>query len=162
MVPPLASFVEKADLGGRTGVAGRGYGMPSSHAQFTAFFAAYLSLFLLARHAPVAGRTPTPWPRGLRAAISLAACAGAALVAGSRVVLGYHTVAQTVAGCAAGVVAAGAWFAVTAWARGEGWVAWAVGLPVARALRVRDLLPEEDLADAGWVRWQAVARGKKE
>jgi dolichyldiphosphatase len=136
--------------------------MPSSHAQFTAFFAAYLSLFLLARHAPVRGRTPTPWPRAVRGALALAACAGAALVAASRVVLGYHTVAQTAAGCGAGVVAAGAWFGITAWARRAGWVRWAVGWPVARALRVRDLLPEEDLADAGWARWQALTRGKQE
>jgi hypothetical protein len=36
-----------------------------------------------------------------------------------------------------------------------------VGWPIARALRVRDLLPEEDLADAGWVRWQALEAKKK-
>jgi dolichyldiphosphatase len=134
--------------------------MPSSHAQFTAFFAASLSLFLLARHRPLP-RTPTPWPFALRLLLSLAGAAGAALVAASRVYLGYHTDAQTVAGCGAGVVAAAGWFVVTGWARREGWVRWAVGWPIARALRVRDLLPEEDLADAGWVRWQALEAKKK-
>ncbi|KAI4136237.1 MAG: hypothetical protein LQ340_008136, partial [Diploschistes diacapsis] len=39
---------------------GKGYGMPSSHAQFLVFFATYLSLFLLLRrHTP----QPQPQPR---------------------------------------------------------------------------------------------------
>jgi dolichyldiphosphatase len=52
------------------------------------------------------------------------------------------------------------WFVVTAWLRRSGWVAWAVESEVARMFRVRDLVVEEDLADAGWVRWQEVVRRK--
>ncbi|KAJ2902987.1 uncharacterized protein MKZ38_010571 [Zalerion maritima] len=45
---------------------GKGYGMPSSHAQFAAFWAVYLGLFLMVRHAPRAtGSGSGPRPRGL-------------------------------------------------------------------------------------------------
>ena len=136
--------------------------MPSSHAQFAAYFSAYLSLFLLLRHQPQPGRTPTPWPLGMRAALALAAGAGATVVAASRVYLGYHTAAQAAAGSVAGAFAAVVWFGVTAWVRASGLLQAVVDSALARALRIRDLLPEEDLADAGWVRWQTLRRRKAE
>ncbi|KAL1837321.1 hypothetical protein VTJ49DRAFT_3992 [Mycothermus thermophilus] len=40
-------------IGGKGIAVGKGYGMPSSHAQFAAFWAVALSLFLLVRHRPL-------------------------------------------------------------------------------------------------------------
>ncbi len=88
-----------------------------------------------------------------RAAISLLALVVAALVAWSRVYLNYHTVRQVLAGCVAGAACAVGWFGVTAVVRNIGLLAWAVDLPPAQWLRIRDLVVEEDLAHAGWERW---------
>ncbi|AEO56231.1 hypothetical protein MYCTH_2300923 [Thermothelomyces thermophilus ATCC 42464] len=204
----------------RLGV-GKGYGMPSSHAQFAAFWAVALALFLCVRHRParlgpprrpprlrLGGRAVVPPGKGDRAAATVAdgnrngngngdaeprlsdvhrayvsgglaaasrsieayshshwtmaqrvvVSAGALLVAGlvawSRVYLGYHTVRQVVAGSAAGAGCAAAWFAVTYLMRETGMVAWALELPPARWFRMRDLVVEEDLCQAGWEKWQ--------
>ncbi|KLU88310.1 hypothetical protein MAPG_07297, partial [Magnaporthiopsis poae ATCC 64411] len=45
-------------------IHGKGYGMPSSHAQFVAFWALSLALFLLVRHRPRDGRTATAAAKG--------------------------------------------------------------------------------------------------
>ncbi|TKA61722.1 hypothetical protein B0A49_09999, partial [Cryomyces minteri] len=76
---------------------GKGYGMPSSHAQFVFFFSVSLTLFLLLRHNPYAlHASPTHIPTSFaeRALLSLAALASAAAVAGSRIYLNYHTPKQ--------------------------------------------------------------------
>jgi dolichyldiphosphatase len=175
----------------------RGYGMPSSHAQFAVFWAVAVSLFLLVRHRPVrAGmittreaavrgdgqrkgepalsgvysvyRTAglaaasaemeayshTHWTLAQRAVVSACALLVAALVAWSRVYLGYHSVKQVLAGCAAGAGCAAAWFAVTYLMRETGMLAWALELPLARWFRVRDLVVVEDLCQAGWEKWE--------
>jgi|UniRef100_A0A346DKQ1 dolichyldiphosphatase len=49
---PRLIVVGNTEGGGGVAV-GKGYGMPSSHAQFTAFWAVALSLFLLIRHRPL-------------------------------------------------------------------------------------------------------------
>lgn len=200
----------------RLGV-GKGYGMPSSHAQFTAFWAVSLALFLCVRHRPrpatavtndhhhhrqrgngepAAPLPPPPppstrrpaepslsdvrrayangglaaasrsieayshshWTMGQRVAVSAGALLVAGLVAWSRVYLGYHTVRQVVAGCAAGAGCAAAWFAVTYLMRETGVLAWALELPPARWLRIRDLVVEEDLCQAGWEKWEEKRR----
>lgn len=134
---------------------GKGYGMPSSHSQFMAFFSVYLVLFLLYRHVP-ASATSYPYSgtllRGLVTVILGAVAAG---VAASRVYLNYHTPEQVLAGSAAGVVCAVGWFVVTGLVRRWGWVDWALDLTLVRLLRVRDLVVSEDLAEAGWQRWEA-------
>lgn len=56
-------------------------------------------------------------------------------------------------GAAAGTVSAVGWFLVTTVVRRSGWLAWALENPVARFLRVRDLVVEEDLCQAGWEKW---------
>ena len=53
----------------------------------------------------------------------------------------------------AGAVCAAGWFAAMAAARQWGLLGWALDLPVARWCRVRDLVVEEDLAQAGWEKW---------
>ncbi|KKA28818.1 hypothetical protein TD95_002836 [Thielaviopsis punctulata] len=142
---------------------GKGYGMPSSHAQFMAFWSVTVLLFLGVRHA-----SPHSAPRSVplleRVLAGTGAVALAAGVAVSRVYLGYHTPKQVLAGVAAGVVCAFGWFGVTAVARSSGLVAWGLELPPARWLRVRDLLNEEEPAAAGWDKWEemrAAQQGKK-
>ena len=135
---------------------GRGYGMPSSHAQFVAFFSTSLALFLLFRHtpkAPTASHTPLSMIE--RAGLSVAAILGAGLVACSRIYLNYHTEKQVLVGCLAGVVSALGWFVVTAIARQIGLVQWGLDLYIVRLFRVRDLVVEEDLSQAGWEKWEA-------
>lgn len=188
---------------------GKGYGMPSSHAQFVAFWAVAMALFLLVRHTPswtdhgygprssaaaavddgqqqgnssgrktkdvtraaaaaAARRTSSwgqdwvmvesyahrPWTYAERAAASAFVLGVAALVAWSRVYLGYHTVNQVLVGCLAGAACAVAWYAATAAARSTGLLAWALESPFARGLRVRDLVVSEDLCQAGWEKWE--------
>jgi dolichyldiphosphatase len=200
------------------GSVGKGYGMPSSHAQFVVFWAVALGLFLMVRHRPVVvaeakdvpaqaaaidgqgggeadaavaggenGKGGTPpsltsvpqayrtgglpaltasleayahshWTLAQRGVVSLGALFVAALVAWSRVYLGYHTVRQVLAGCAAGAGCATAWFVVTYLLRETGTLAWALELPPARWLRVRDLVVEEDLCQAGWEKWEGKRR----
>ena len=139
---------------------GKGYGMPSSHAQFVAFFSLSLTLFLLLRHTP---KDPsayhTPLTLTTRALLSLVAVLCASAVAASRIYLNYHTVEQVLVGCGAGAFSAIAWFLVTTLLRRQGWMEWSLDTKGARMLRMRDLVVEEDLAEAGWERWEAK-RGK--
>lgn len=70
-----------------TQMLGKGYGMPSSHAQFAAFFAVYLGLWVLVRHDPWAkneSKTHVPTPLWQRGTLAVAGLAGAVAVAQSR------------------------------------------------------------------------------
>jgi dolichyldiphosphatase len=89
-----------------------------------------------------------------RLALSASAITVAAAVAWSRIYLGYHTPRQVWAGCAAGALSAVGWFGVTAVLRQTGWLAWALDNPISRALRIRDLIVEEDMCQAGWEKWE--------
>jgi dolichyldiphosphatase len=135
---------------------GKGYGMPSSHAQFVAFFSTSLALFLLFRHTPKAA-TPFHTPLSMieRVGLSFLAMVGAGLVACSRIYLNYHTTKQVLVGCVAGVGSAFCWFLATSIARQTGLVQWCLDLYIVRLLRVRDLVVEEDLCQAGWEKWEA-------
>ena len=149
---------------------GKGYGMPSSHAQFVAFFSMSLTLFLLLRHVPKCP-TPSHTPLSMAARVSLSGLAltNAGLVVWSRTYLNYHTQKQVLVGCLAGLLSAILWFLITAVARRIGLIAWALDQPVTRLFRMRDLVIEEDLCQAGWEKWegkrisaQASANGKKD
>ncbi len=151
----------------------RGYGMPSSHAQFAGYWALTIALFLLVRSA---GRKPQR-PAGSsgsggsssgsssnnssrlttaqRYALSAVAFVVAVLIAWSRVYLHYHTPRQVLAGFTAGLAIGAGWFGATAVVRQTGLLQWALQLPPAQYLRLRDLAPEEDALQAGWERWQA-------
>ncbi|KID87067.1 dolichyl pyrophosphate phosphatase, partial [Metarhizium majus ARSEF 297] len=147
-------------------IHGKGYGMPSSHAQFVAFWSVSLALFLLVRHRP----HPQPhgtsnsdsaspsqnraWSMLERVGLSLLAAAVAAATAWSRIYLNYHTPRQVIVGSVAGVLIALGWFAVTAVARQTGLLAWGLELPIAKLLRVRDLIVSEDVCQAGWEKWE--------
>lgn len=144
---------------------GKGYGMPSSHAQFVSFFAISLTLFALFRHTPHArhplSSTHVPTPLWQRIVLSIFALAGAAAVAQSRIYLSYHTPRQVYVGCAAGAACAVAWFVVLSGARYFGWVDWVLDLEIVKWMRIRDLVVEEDLIDAGWERWERRREAKK-
>ena len=138
---------------------GKGYGMPSSHAQFLTFFSLSLTLFLLLRHNPPSPHASYPTtnvhtPLLHRIAISFASVTLAFFVAASRVYLNYHTPRQVLVGCAAGALSAIAWYIVTEWARRSGLLQWILELGICRTLRLRDLLIEEDLVEAGWREWE--------
>jgi dolichyldiphosphatase len=139
---------------------GKGYGMPSSHAQFVSFFSVTLTLFLLFRHVPHPTDTHTPFTFGGRFLLSLVALACAGAVAASRIYLSYHTPKQVYVGVAAGAVFAVVWFGFTTVLRKAGWIDWALETWIARMLRVRDLVVQEDLVDSGWARW--VERRQKQ
>lgn len=139
-------------------ILGKGYGMPSSHAQFVAFFSVYLSLFLLLRHQPHAIQTHTPLSIIERLLVSAAALGSAAAVAASRIYLNYHTPKQVLYGCGIGASLAVAWFIVTSVIRNTGILDQLLDLKIARMCRVRDLVISEDIMDAGWLRWDERRR----
>ena len=139
--------------------------MPSSHAQFMAFFSIYLTLFLLLRHRPSTpplGRSLTakfldsiyPSPEAQRYLASAGAVLLATLVAFSRTYLNYHTSRQVLIGCSAGVTSGIAWFLVTSLARSDGLLAVLLDLELCKWLRLRDLVVEEDLVECGWKEWE--------
>lgn len=134
---------------------GKGYGMPSSHAQFMTYFAVYLTLFLVFRHSPSYASSYPCSDFLLRSISTVGLCASAVAVSASRVYLSYHTTRQVLAGSAAGFVCACGWFVVTGLLRRTGWIDWATDLTLSRLLRIRDLVVSEDLAEAGWQRWEA-------
>ncbi|PYH38367.1 phosphatase PAP2 family protein [Aspergillus neoniger CBS 115656] len=140
---------------------GKGYGMPSSHAQFMAYLAVYASLFLIYRHSPSLSQSGAALHFWMRVLISLVLCLGAGAVAVSRIYLNYHTPRQVLAGCGAGVICAFAWFFITGLLRSQGWIDWALNLEIFRFFRVRDLVVNEDLAEAGWQRWEAKRKLKR-
>ena len=158
---PISSFFN-ADWDYRLlEMLGKGYGMPSSHSQFMAYFAVYAGLFLIYRHNPALTQSGAMLHFWVRVFIALVLCIGAGAVAISRVYLNYHTPRQILAGCGAGVVCAFSWFFVTRLLRIHGWVDWALDLEVVRFFRVRDLVVSEDLVEAGWQRWEAKRKLKR-
>ncbi|ATY58313.1 dolichyl pyrophosphate phosphatase [Cordyceps militaris CM01] len=144
-------------------IHGKGYGMPSSHAQFVFFWSVALTLVLLVRHRPTTlnGSKPTNSRIVERLAVSAASLALAAATAWSRIYLNYHTPKQVLIGSSVGALTAVAWFVLTAALRSSGLLAWALDLPLVRAFRVRDLVVEEDLSEAGWDRWEARRLARK-
>ena len=134
--------------------------MPSSHAQFVAFFSLSLTLFLLFRHSPQpATAYHTPLTLASRALLSLFAMFCASAVAASRIYLNYHTLKQVLVGSGTGALTAIAWFLVTMLLRRQGWVDWYLDSKGARLLRMRDLVIEEDMAEAGWEKWEVSRKG---
>ena len=152
---------------------GKGYGMPSSHAQFLAFFSIYLSLFLLVRHRPPVpehNRLPSfagplslliPSPYIQRVILALLVLGMAVLVSFSRIYLNYHTPRQVLVGCSAGVLSAISCYLVTLFIRKEGWLYWILDSEICRWLRIRDLVIEEDLAESGWREWDRRRRTRQ-
>jgi dolichyldiphosphatase len=137
---------------------GKGYGMPSSHAQFSAFFALYLVLLLLRRN--LGGRDLPRWRRVLYA---VAAATGSVAVAASRIYLKYHTPKQVLVGYSAGLVCAAAWYLVTAAARTvQRGKLWDMLLSLGACLWVRDRCLESDLVVAGWKAGRDAVENKRQ
>ena len=158
--PRLICFPREADSG-VSEMSGKGYGMPSSHAQFAAFFAASLSLFLLLRHKPNPAKAHAPMTFMQRLLLSVLACLGGSAVAASRVYLNYHTPKQVLVGVGAGIVSAFLWFGITTAIRQLGIMDWFLETQISNLVRLRDLVTEEDLVDAGWERWRDVRKLKR-
>lgn len=141
---------------------GKGYGMPSSHSQFVAFFSLSLTLFLLFRHVP---KEPTsshaPLSMASRFFLSACALAAAGLVAWSRIYLNYHTPKQVLVGVAAGLMISSGWFLITIIVRQVGLLKWVLDQPFTRLFRMRDLVVEEDLCQSGWEKWEAKRASEK-
>jgi dolichyldiphosphatase len=133
---------------------GKGYGMPSSHSQFVAFFSLSLTLFLLFRHQTTNHTSYSPSTFAERLGLSLISIFCASSVAVSRVYLNYHTPKQVWIGFVAGLTFAVLWFLVTMYLRKAGWIEWGLDQWMARKLRMRDLILTEDLQDAGWGRFE--------
>lgn len=129
--------------------------MPSSHSQFVAFFAVFITLFLFFRHNP-GFSTASPTTFIQRIGVSVLACIGAAAVSTSRIYLNYHTPGQVLAGCGVGVIFALIWFHLGTLLRRNGWVGWFLETELSRFGRVRDLLITEDFAESGWQRWKTM------
>lgn len=116
------------------GVFTPGHGMPSDHAQFSTFFFVFTAAFFARRRAVLGAGILPAWEE---AALVAGLGVNAVLTAASRVVLGYHTVEQVVAGGVVGVAFGAAWAAAVVVA-GEPLAAWAVASPLGQALRLRD------------------------
>lgn len=83
------------------------YGMPSSHAQFMAFFASYMALFALIRlHSQYESIADIVWKH----IVSLGSIFTALVVAYSRVYLRYHTPEQVLFGLLVGSLLGICWF----------------------------------------------------
>lgn len=134
---------------------GKGYGMPSSHAQFVAFFSISLTLWLLLRHVPGPTMSYSPSTILERSLLSILALMGAAAVASSRVYLSYHTPRQVWVGVGVGVASAVLYFIFTTILRRSGLIEWALDTTLARKFRMRDLITTEDIQDAGWGRFES-------
>lgn len=142
--------------------------MPSSHAQFVFFWSVALSLVLLVRHRPATTSNSKSRAAGNdssriveRLAVSALSLVLAAATAWSRIYLNYHTPRQVLVGSSVGVLSAVAWFVATALLRRSGLLEQALDLPLVRAFRVRDLIVEEDLSEAGWNRWEEKRLAQK-
>ncbi|XP_071948280.1 dolichyldiphosphatase 1-like [Antedon mediterranea] len=87
------------------------YGMPSSHAQFMAFFAIYVVLFICIRlHQPSSySFIDNIW----RIIIGVGVVFLAVIVSYSRVYLQYHTTSQVLCGALLGIILAIPWFVLT-------------------------------------------------
>lgn len=147
-------------------IHGLGYGMPSSHSQFVAYWSVYLTLFLLVRHRPSTRGVPFStadgagsWSLFERLLLSVAGLAAAGAIAWSRIYLNYHTPRQVMVGVTAGAMFALVWFIFIAIIRQSGLLSWGLETSIARAFRIRDLIVHEDMCQAGWEKWERARLG---
>ncbi|KAG9325867.1 hypothetical protein KVV02_006861 [Mortierella alpina] len=126
---------------------GDGYGMPSSHSQFMAYFATY-TIILMYRRGVLPGAI-------IPHAVSVLVVVWAALVVYSRVHLYYHTWQQVVAGTICGIIfALSYYFIANKFLRTTGLFEWIVDHPWSRELHVRDTDSIPDLAKFDWEMWR--------
>ncbi|RUP46658.1 phosphatidic acid phosphatase type 2/haloperoxidase [Jimgerdemannia flammicorona] len=110
---------------------GKGYGMPSSHAQFAWYFSTYLLLYTYTRITV----DNTIWKHLL----AIVAISFSVVVSYSRIYLGYHTLTQVIYGASFGVCFAVFWYTFTEHViRPQGWFSWAVQHPWGKLFYLRD------------------------
>ena len=106
----------------------KGYGMPSSHAQFVAFFSVYTTLWVFLRWDNIAPSCRSMlelisvircnhFPLLKRVAVTILSFSGASAISLSRIYLSYHTPKQVLAGNIAGAGLAIFWFCTTSYLR---------------------------------------------
>ena len=129
------------------------YGMPSTHAQFMTYVAAYQCLFVLFRLSHKGGSL-------LEWLWKVTWCAGniavAVTVIYGRVYLYYHTVEQVVYGAAFGSLYAVAWFAVTHWVLSPAL------FPYLASTRAAEFFLLRDLTDIPHVVWFEYVNARNE
>ncbi|ORY98915.1 phosphatidic acid phosphatase type 2/haloperoxidase [Syncephalastrum racemosum] len=107
---------------------GDGYGMPSSHAQFMGFFAAYAMIVL------------------------------SGLVMYSRIYLGYHTAAQVAVGLAIGIMFGVAWFLFTDNLRHTPRLKALLQHPIAKKIYLKDMHEIQNVALWEYQQWERTQR----
>ncbi|GJJ74704.1 dolichyldiphosphatase [Entomortierella parvispora] len=141
-----------------TGFLGDGYGMPSSHAQFMAYFATYVVILMYRREVTPGSILPHIFAIG--------SVVWAALVIYSRVHLYYHTWLQVGVGAICGVAFALVYYwVIHSILRSSGLFEWLLDQPLVRRLHVRDTETINDVAKYEWEMWQEFRRsrhGKKD
>jgi len=128
------------------------YGMPSDHAQFMFFAAAYVVMFAALRWGQ---------PGWARAVWGAGAVALAAVVSLSRVYLLYHSPEQILAGAIVGTFAGVAWYVVTELLLRPYFGSWAAH-PLARWLLVRDCSDCKDVLVAEFEATRGRSAAKRE
>ncbi|KAK9474014.1 uncharacterized protein V1510DRAFT_413365 [Dipodascopsis tothii] len=125
---------------------GPGYGLPSAHSQFMAFYATYIILWMWLK-APHYTRLR----RFGRAAFLLSLTAGVTL---SRVYLYYHTAKQVLLGTAVGVAMGALWFVAVQIVRLTRLLDVILDTPLFRYFQVRDTAEYRLYLDDEYRRWQ--------
>lgn len=130
--------------------------MPSSHAQFVAFFSVYITLWMFLRN-----RHLTP---AYRYGLSTLALTAAICISLSRVYLSYHTPKQVLAGTSVGVLLGITWYLFTGFVRSTPlrfagrrvweWVMWFGGF-----LWAKDMCLDVDLVEHDWNVWNSRVNG---
>ncbi|KAF9914777.1 hypothetical protein BX616_007575 [Lobosporangium transversale] len=136
---------------------GDGYGMPSSHSQFMAYFAAYMIL-LVYRNGASSGIVS---PHFISAVVTL----WSLLVVYSRVHLYYHTWQQVVAGSICGtLIGVGYYFFTQKFLRSKGMQDWMLDNPLGRWAHIVDREQMDHVYRWEWEQfqqWRKISQGKK-
>ncbi|KAF9583076.1 Dolichyldiphosphatase 1 [Lunasporangiospora selenospora] len=136
-----------------TDYLGDGYGMPSSHSQFMAYFATYTAILMYRRGLAPGAMMPH--------VVSGLVTVWALLVVYSRVHLYYHTWQQVVAGTICGIVFATSYYlCVDKILRPRGLFTWLLEHPLAKIFYVRDTDSIPDMAKFDWEMWQQYSNSK--
>ncbi|KAF9096818.1 Dolichyldiphosphatase 1 [Mortierella sp. AM989] len=137
---------------------GDGYGMPSSHSQFMAYFSTYMVILMFRRGIEPGAIIPQ--------LVCAAVVIWSGLVVYSRVHLFYHTWQQVAAGTICGCAFALIYYQiVNRIVRPMGILEWIVDHPWAKLLHIKDTDAIPDLAKFEWEMWQQFRKteqGKNE
>ncbi|KAI8577659.1 hypothetical protein K450DRAFT_251152 [Umbelopsis ramanniana AG] len=132
---------------------GTGYGMPSSHSQFMAFFAVQVILYT---HYNI--RLDHPLVKWL---LYLPTVILALLVMYSRIHLGYHSIEQVLVGSSIGIAYSVFWFGLTEYVRSLGLIDWLISLPISQAIYLRDARAIDNVAKWEYEMWKAKVHQKQ-